>query len=544
MAAADASRTVVAGATRTNTTFSAPSGIADGDVLLCLIQTGSNPVRTVTAPAGWSAVTTFPITMTSFGGDPYVVRQHAFIKVASGESGSYTFSHSSAWTEGVLTRCTGVDNTTPIDATPTTDNHASSTGGNSVTAPTITTTVNDALIFYWGGVWDGFGNASPPSGTTPTFTERANDTAGVFYAASGVLATAGATGAKTVTVSQGDNRPWMAGLIALRASSGGSTQNLAGTADGTSTTTALLSTTKVFAGTATGLSTTAGALGVTYVFAGSATGLSTTTGLLGLSLPFAGSAAGQATADANLSRQITFAGSAIGQATADGAVSVSLVFAASSTGLSSALGAFNINTVFAGSAAGLSTTTSVLSLARNFAGSATGVATADAAVSVALVFAGSAAGTSTTIAAFAGDSRLIGTSDGIATAQAALSVNIALAGAASGLSTAEADLRPERNFAGAATGSSTTTASLALGVAFAASATGQSTAVASLGVAVAFAASAVGSSSAIGDLRLVGEFETTPGPYEVTAIDVFSPGLRRWAIFIQSEQTVFLGGQE
>lgn len=353
----------------------------------------------------------------------------------------------------------------------------------------------------------------------------------------------GTAGAKTFGLTAPTGQAFDIIAIEIKGTSG-STQNLAGTADGTSTTTALLSTTKVFAGAADGLSTTAGILGVTYVFAGSATGLSSAVGAVGLSLPLAGSAAGQSTTTADLSRGITFAGSAIGQASADAAFSLSLVFAGSSTGLSSTLGALSVATTFAGSAAGITTTTGVLSTTRNFAGSATGQATADAAVSVALVFAGSATGTSTTIAAFAGDSRLIGTSDGTSTAQAALSVNIALAGAAAGLSTTQADLRPERNFAGSAVGASTASASLALGVEFAGSAIGQSTATASLAVAVIFAASASGSSSAIGDIKLVGEFETTPGPYEVTAIDVFTPGLRRWALFIQSEQTVFLGGQE
>lgn len=218
MPAVAESRTVVAGVTQTNTTITAPAGIVDGNVLIALIHTGSDPVRAITPPAGWTAITNFPLNMISHSGDPYIVRQHAYYKVASGESGNYTFNHSSAHVEAYLSRWSGVDTADIFNVLNVyTSTDPSANIGGTATAPTITPTVDGSGIIWWGNCWDGFGNTSPPTGTTPTFTERANDTSGVFYVADGVLTTAGATGAKSVTTAQPSNRPWLAGMICLKA---------------------------------------------------------------------------------------------------------------------------------------------------------------------------------------------------------------------------------------------------------------------------------------------------------------------------------------
>lgn len=83
-------------ASRTNTTFSAPSGIVDGDLLLILMTTGRNPAITPTPPSGFVAPTGFSATMDSFAGDPYVVRLHCWWKIAASESGSYATTHATA----------------------------------------------------------------------------------------------------------------------------------------------------------------------------------------------------------------------------------------------------------------------------------------------------------------------------------------------------------------------------------------------------------------------------------------------------------------
>jgi hypothetical protein len=221
MAAAVAGTPVLlAPGSRTNSTITAPSGITNGELLVYVLLTGRNPPVTPTPPSGFAHVTGSPWTMTSHGGDPYVVRVSVMTKVASGESGNYTATHAAADSEGIIFRASGVANPA-ITVTPVVTDHPSGSGGGTVTAPTVTTTVNDSLIVWWGSCWDGFGATSPSAGTTPTFTERANNTSGVFYCQTGVLATAGATGAKSVTASQPDGRPWMAGMVVFDADVGG-----------------------------------------------------------------------------------------------------------------------------------------------------------------------------------------------------------------------------------------------------------------------------------------------------------------------------------
>lgn len=220
MAAAVGSTNTLSLSNRSNSTFTAPSGISDGDVLVILMHTGRNPALTATAPTGFTAFTGFPTNMSTYS-DSYVVRLHAWYKVASGESGNYATSHTAADTEGIIYRVTGADTTTPQDVSPAFTDHPSGTGGGTVTAPTITPTVDGSLVIWFGSTWDGFGLTSPPSGTTPTFTEYLNAASGVLYSAAGSLTTAGATGAKSVTASQANDRTWWAGHFVIRASTGG-----------------------------------------------------------------------------------------------------------------------------------------------------------------------------------------------------------------------------------------------------------------------------------------------------------------------------------
>jgi hypothetical protein len=216
MAVAFQSQSTVSLSARTNTTFTAPSGIANGDLLVIVMCLGDDPAQTATGPTGFTLMTGLPLDYTDATFSSYHVRIHAWYKAASGESGNYTVTHSSADTEGIMFRLSG-QAATPINPAPGTTSHASSTGGGTVTAPTVTTEVDGSMLIWAGGTWDGFGNTSPPAGTTPTYTERMNSPTGIFYCATGVLDTAGATGAKSVTASQADNRAWGAVHIVIEA---------------------------------------------------------------------------------------------------------------------------------------------------------------------------------------------------------------------------------------------------------------------------------------------------------------------------------------
>lgn len=179
-------------AVRTNTTVTAPAGIQNGDVLFYVLFIGlSGTPPTPTPPAGFSLPNggTWPIPLSdgSFG-----VRIYVWYKIASNESGNYTATHSSSTTQGVMFSVQGGSNSAP--------NTTTNPGlGSTTTALGLTTTGPNALIVFISWDWgDTFNNLSPPSGSTPTFTEKL-DVAPLTYIASGVLASAGATGNKTIT---------------------------------------------------------------------------------------------------------------------------------------------------------------------------------------------------------------------------------------------------------------------------------------------------------------------------------------------------------
>lgn len=209
------SSSTVAPATRTNTTITAPTGIANGDLLVILISSGGASAVTITAPAGFSSATGFPLSISK--ADPWTTRGYCFFKIASGESGNYTCTHASAVSNAIMYRISGSDTSTPLNPTPTINNANSTT----TTATGLTTATNDSLVIFYSITWDGQGGAAP-TGSTPTFTERYDSgTGGVIYAADGVLATAGATGNKTNANNNTIGNPFAASLIAVQAPTGG-----------------------------------------------------------------------------------------------------------------------------------------------------------------------------------------------------------------------------------------------------------------------------------------------------------------------------------
>lgn len=214
MGATYRSHTSLSLGTRTNSTWLAPSGIADNDILLAVFALGRNPsVPTLTPPAGWTAMPVLPVTINKGAG--YQLSLQGYYKVASGESGSYTFTHESADSEGVLYCLSrALTGQVVIRPDPTTGTGTDDTAE----APGLTTLHADTFVLYVFDVWDSIGpSPGPPVGTTPTFTERYDPgSSGIIYAADGTLATAGATGDKvhTSTWANAGGNPWAASLIA------------------------------------------------------------------------------------------------------------------------------------------------------------------------------------------------------------------------------------------------------------------------------------------------------------------------------------------
>lgn len=219
MAGAIRSSSSLSAGSRTNSVLTAPSGIQNNDILLALLDVGGSTSPSVTPPAGFTEITTTGWPLTYTRSDPWTVKAHAYWKVASGESGNYTFTHSSASTEGCLLCLSGCDTSTPISPTSTAyadNNHSTST----VIAPGLTTPRDSSVVVFVASCWNDM-NTTPPTGTTPTFTEYYDGGAGgVFYVAAGVLATAGATGDATLTIGANEYAA-AAGLICVQASSGG-----------------------------------------------------------------------------------------------------------------------------------------------------------------------------------------------------------------------------------------------------------------------------------------------------------------------------------
>ena len=203
---------------RTNTTCTAPSGIQNGDVLLIAFAIGaSSSAPTATAPAGFASVAgTYPVDVTVNG---FNVDTRVWYKIASGESGDYTITHATASSQCYIVAVSGGSSAQPASTT----NQGTA---NVTTALSITPVANESLVVFIGQDWADTATAlSPPTGTTPTFTERLDPgtTAGVLYVANGVLATAGATGNKTMLNNNtgGGNSGWAGIMVVIEAAGGG-----------------------------------------------------------------------------------------------------------------------------------------------------------------------------------------------------------------------------------------------------------------------------------------------------------------------------------
>lgn len=209
-------------ASRTNNTITAPSGIQDGDILLLGGVVGAaTEAPDPTPPSGFTAVPlttgTWPIDNSDAGS--FNLEFRVWYKVASGESGNYTVTHSAASSQHWMACYSGGDTADPIG-------EATAQGGNSQTSTAlgVTPTVDESMVVFashdWGSLTN---NLTPPTGSTPTFTERMDTT--VCYVADGVLTTAGATGNKSHT-NNNDNAvvPFAASLIVINAAPGADTE--------------------------------------------------------------------------------------------------------------------------------------------------------------------------------------------------------------------------------------------------------------------------------------------------------------------------------
>ena len=203
------SSSVTTVASRTNTGATAPTGIVDGDALFLFVTVALATPPAVTPPTGFSLLPNFPISSASSGS--IIVAASAYVKIASGESGNYTVTHATAYSQVYMAAFSAPNTATPFSPNPTVNTGT----GTTTTMLGLTTTTDNSVVMTIDADWGDTSNAlTPPSGTTPTFTERA-DQAPAIEVADGTLAIAGATGNKTMTNNSLAADPWLGFMFAL-----------------------------------------------------------------------------------------------------------------------------------------------------------------------------------------------------------------------------------------------------------------------------------------------------------------------------------------
>lgn len=193
--------------TSTSVTYTAPSGVASGDLLVAVFALGAN--RTITPPTGFTAVVS-PLALTGSASGYYLF---GYSKIADGTETTLTF-YLSASTDhsGYMAAYSGVDGTTPFDVSPSSAVGASS----SLSAPSLTTVTANAVVAWFAYNWFPFsGSETASSG----FTWRLTPDPGGHALQDETQATAGATGA--VAVALVGVKPWAVFMAALRPASGG-----------------------------------------------------------------------------------------------------------------------------------------------------------------------------------------------------------------------------------------------------------------------------------------------------------------------------------
>lgn len=201
MSVAFRSSDILAFGSHTNSTFNKPAGTADDDILIAAISIRNAPA--VTPPADWNTFSGTPFTMW----DSYST--YMYWKRAASEGASWTWTHATQNSNGILIACSGAIATgDPNDATPTSNLNAGAADKNVVALEITTATANALGIIVWSNKVD-TGGQTPPTG----FTEHGdpNNTYGVEDK---IFSSAGATGNQTTVIVNNDN--WITFFLALK----------------------------------------------------------------------------------------------------------------------------------------------------------------------------------------------------------------------------------------------------------------------------------------------------------------------------------------
>lgn len=202
--------------TASSVTVNKPTGVVDNDVMIAMVAWWTG---TLTPPAGWTQIGTTE----SWAASSDTAKMAMYYKVASSEGSSYTWTNSSSPNEIYVSirAYTGVNTSTPIDASSQT---STTTQGTSVVGNTITTTVANGMLLFFGSRMNAGANSNAitPDGAMTELTE--------MFAGSGwtrafvdeqTLGATGATGSRTATST--GSYTYGAFMVALKAAAGSNT---------------------------------------------------------------------------------------------------------------------------------------------------------------------------------------------------------------------------------------------------------------------------------------------------------------------------------
>ncbi|MEN0048852.1 MAG: T9SS type A sorting domain-containing protein [Bacteroidota bacterium] len=191
----------------TNLSINVPNGNID-DVLIATIATDGN--TNFSTPSGWTLVDNAEgVGQAASGAATLAV----YYRIVDGtEPSVYTFSWSGSQEAiGAITRYSGVDPLMPIDA------FGVATGtSDAPTAPSVSTSVNDAMIIrIFGADGDGGNSASEPSGTTEAYIDRSSSVSGDAASLGIAYVTQASIGATGTAAFSNNNEQWRAITLAL-----------------------------------------------------------------------------------------------------------------------------------------------------------------------------------------------------------------------------------------------------------------------------------------------------------------------------------------
>jgi hypothetical protein len=201
------------GASGTSVTVNKPSGTAENDVLIALVYIEDHIGSSITPPSGWTQ-----LRRSDQSGPPPFDYSHVtyWKRAGASEPGSYQWSWTGTkYREAFIIAVQGCATSgDPIDVEAATVNGAQD---DAPVAPSVTTTVADTLLLCIYTSADG-GNAVWAPGSSG-LTERVDSVSMAAYDVA--VASAGATGSKTVSCTGGINPEWHVGAaIALKPPAG------------------------------------------------------------------------------------------------------------------------------------------------------------------------------------------------------------------------------------------------------------------------------------------------------------------------------------